>query len=184
MQICVIGWDFNKSLYQSLSSTDYDAFTVLHKKGDTQGVPFQLVPNVGLEWGAYDYFLQNNWDRRSPVLFMQDDITVKSPTFFKEVSLLKDDFVFIYDRLASCVANERLFVGTGQCFKTSSKFLDYYLDKYSGFWYDLENTGIFDDNGTQDKGIGRFIQRLKSIDKDTIMKVNNHILMQEYIIIN
>jgi len=76
MQICVTGWDFNESLYVSLAKTSFNTISIMHKKGDTKGVPFQLIPNEGLEWGAYNYFLKNHWDKKSPVLFMQDDISI------------------------------------------------------------------------------------------------------------
>jgi len=182
MQICVAGWDFNKSLYASLSRNQLDTHAVLHKKGDTQGVPFCLIPNEGLEWGIYDYFLKNLWDKKSPVLFMQDDISIVEDSFFTEMLSLTDDFTFIHDSISKCISSERLFSGTGQCFKASSKFLTYLWKNHRGFWYDSKNTGQFD--GGEHAGIGVFLQRLKDIQKKKIMVVNNHFYAQDSIIIN
>jgi len=184
MQICVVGWDYSKSLYASLTKANYDAVTIMHKKGDTQGVPFYLIPNEGLEWGAYDYFLKNHWDKKSSVLFMQDDISIKKDSFFDLVNTLDFNFIFIHDTIAKSVASERLFSGTGQCFKASPEFLSHMWKKHKGFWYDSRNTGIFDKEGTQHAAVGIFIQRLHEIDKHTTLRVNHHFSANDYIIIN
>jgi len=184
MQVCVVGWDFNKSLYASLAKADYDTFIIMHKKGDTHGVPFYLIPNEGLEWGAYDHFLKNHWDKKSPVLFMQDDISILKDSFFDLVNSIDNDLIFIHDTLAKQIASERLFSGTGQCFKASPKFLSYLWKHHGGFWYDSRNTGNFDSEGTQDAAIGAFIQRLREMDKNSALSVNNHFFAKDYIIIN
>ncbi len=183
MQICLTGWDFNKSLYTSLSKTCFDKIAILHREGDTKGVPFCLIPNIGLEWGSYDYFLKNIWDKKSSVLFMQDDISIKDDSFFEQVSKLENDFIFIHDNQSKTTSSEVLFSGTGQCFKASPKFLYYIWKTHGGFWYDENNLGDVI-NGNPHAAIGIFIQRLRQIEIKKVMSVNNHVNMSKYIIIN
>ena len=100
MKICIVGWYFFESLYASLKEVNkkHEVTIISHKgwecspeeNGDSKdlsltsdpeaveareflescGLNYKIIPNIGLEFGAYDYYLKNCWDKESDVLFI------------------------------------------------------------------------------------------------------------------
>lgn len=81
MKICVCGWYFDDNVYSSLwrLHQKYPVFIIAHKEHDSlkdYDLPYEVVENKGMEWGAYSHYVKNVWDGDS-VLFMHDDIRIK-----------------------------------------------------------------------------------------------------------
>ena len=73
MKIAIAGWYFRPQFLSDISISGYEAFVIKHREGDTRGIPSQLYPNVGLEFGAYRQYVENHWDGVSDVFFCHDD---------------------------------------------------------------------------------------------------------------
>jgi hypothetical protein len=81
MKICVCGWYFDDNLYASLwrINQKHPVFIVAHKDSEmlkSCDLPYEVIENTGLEWGAYNHYIKNVWDGDA-VLFMHDDIRIK-----------------------------------------------------------------------------------------------------------
>jgi hypothetical protein len=138
MQISICGWYFYKDFYATLNSirTSFDIVIIANKPGDTSGLPYILRENIGLEWGAYAYFLDNCWDGNSSVLFMHDD-TKADPDFFLSILETTIDQAFIFK-------NEfeyRRSYSHGRAFYASARFLKL-CRQYGGISYDKGNSGF------------------------------------------
>jgi len=167
MKICVCGWYKDEQFYETLHavSKDYNIVIVSHKPGGLYlGLPFVEIPNIGLEWGAYNYYLMQIWDGASNVLFTHDDTKVSDLGVFDRIATLPHDVAYIFrDR-----SEERANAGKhGRAVFMSARFLRLvkdtrcdcreakgYIDKHHhigqqlkgtgahrGFWFDPENTG-------------------------------------------
>jgi hypothetical protein len=143
-----------------LYNCNYHVYAVIHKQSDDYiPVNWVLIPNIGLEWGAYDYYLKHIWNKESDVLFCHDDIKVESPEVFDEISKLKDDCVFIFKDEPDEIANkgrERIGIH-GRAVFMKRKFVQEFLDN-GGFWYDQYNRGVTEDTDITDvnRGIKMF----------------------------
>ncbi len=73
MKICIAGWYFRPNFLKAIYYNKYEAFVIKHREGDTQGIPSELYPNKGLEFGAYRQYVEKHWDGESDVLFLHDD---------------------------------------------------------------------------------------------------------------
>ena len=65
MKICVVGWYLYEPFYLQLKKVhqNYPVMVVSHQKDKSYyGLPHVEIPNIGLEFGAYDYYLKNLWD--------------------------------------------------------------------------------------------------------------------------
>ena len=138
LQICVCGWYFYPSLYQTLRKlpVNFDPFVVANRPGDTHGIPFIVRENVGLEFGAYACFLQQYWDHASNVLFLHDDVELPY-TFFDFVRTIPFDQAYIFRNAQEYEQN----IGHGRAVYTTSAFLAQ-VQKRGGIWYDQGNTGF------------------------------------------
>jgi hypothetical protein len=90
MKICVVGWHYNKQFYEVLKeiSTKYEVFVVAHRDNDIlHAFDHHIRENTGLEFGAYDWYLKNKWDKQSSVFFIHDD-TEALPVAFDYVANL------------------------------------------------------------------------------------------------
>lgn len=79
MKICIAGWYFRPKFLDKMYRAriaGFDAFMIKHREGDSRGVPSQLYPNYGLEFGAYRQYVENHWDKQSDVLFLHDDTEI------------------------------------------------------------------------------------------------------------
>lgn len=90
MKICIAGWYFRPQFLEDISISGYDAFVIKHREGDTQGLPSELYPNRGLEFGAYRQYVENYWDGRSDVLFIHDDTEILDMQGLHDLVLLDD----------------------------------------------------------------------------------------------
>jgi len=153
MKVCVCGWYYMESIYRDLKEVNetYPVFVVAHKADKILGdFDYQLRENVGLEWGAYDWYLKNEWDGVSDILFMHDDVRLR-PTFseyntvpitkiFRSIEHLSAEYdqVYIFRTLQEKKENFGLH---GRAFLASAKLLRHLLEQEDGIWYDANNTG-------------------------------------------
>jgi len=155
MNICVSGWYFDRELfevfkqikndfditvvtyYQRANGTitrDYDSVPVpemIDSYVKDSGVKHYKIPVAGLEFGGYDYYLKNIWDRESDVFFMHDDIKIYRPEIFKEMEkhLTENDYyqAFIFRDEAEEISQGRIH---GRAIFCNLLFLDFIL-KYT-----------------------------------------------------
>jgi len=138
-KICVVGWYFFENLYEELKKSELDIFVVSHRERDAlRGLKHCVIPNVGLEYGAYNYYINNIWDEESDVFFMHDDMDVVE----------FDDIIYsLYKKFKKKKAGQGYVTsgphsGVGErFFYMSSKFLKIVKKKHGGMWYDKENLG-------------------------------------------
>lgn len=195
MKICVNGWYFERNLFSNTFkkiSEDYEITVVTyHQRANgsivkeydelpipevidsyvkESGVTHYKIPVAGLEWGGYDFYLKNIWDRQSNILFMHDDIVIYNSNVFDIIKQeLKDYFqAFIFRDEVEELANGRIH---GRGVYCSKDFLQFALDysctckqafdhehphhlgqepkvmlegtgPHTGIWYDPYNLGI------------------------------------------
>ena len=137
-QICVCGWYYPRGFYESLRavSARFDIVVVANRRGDSRGLTTIERENVGLDWGAYSFFLDHVWDARSNVLFLQDD-TMVFDRFWDEVDRIAYDQAFIF-------RDETEFeqaYSHGRAHFASARFLALIAAR-GGIWSDSENRGF------------------------------------------
>ena len=86
MDIVVCGWYYHKPFYLELLKikNKYPVTVVAHRSVDTHVLQTVEVDNIGLEFGAYDYYLKRLWVEPIDVVFMHDDTNIK-PGLFEEI---------------------------------------------------------------------------------------------------
>ena len=76
------------------------------------GIAVISNPNGGLEWGNYDYYIKNLWDKKSNILFMHDDIIIYNASVFdiikEKLSRWEYDQAFIFRDEAEEISNGRI----------------------------------------------------------------------------
>jgi len=165
MEICIVGWYFDLTLLNIMKLVKFPVTIVSHKKVDKKvynGFDFVEIPNIGLEFGAYNHYLMNLW-KGNNVLFMHDDISLNSIRVFKEIAALKHDVAYIFRDKAEEKANGGKH---GRSIFCSSRFLSFVKDftcdcewckekedrhnegntlpkiaPHKGFWFDPNNKG-------------------------------------------
>ncbi len=138
-KICVVGWYFFENFYKELKKSELDIFVVAHQTGDAlKGLKHRVNPNVGLEYGAYNYYINNIWDGKSDVFFMHDDM---------EAVEFDDLILSLYKEFKRKKAGQG-YVASGphsgvgeRFFYMSSKFIKIVKKEHNGMWYDEENLG-------------------------------------------
>jgi len=155
VDICVCGWHYFDSVYDTLRSAHkkYPVFVVAHRDDEllhSSGLPFYMRENVGLEWGAYDWYIKNQWDGKSDVLFMHDDVRIRpvikeyevvDPVcVFNTVARLGDTYDQAYIFKSKHEYNKNFFIH-GRALFCNAKTIRILLDRNDGFWYDADNTG-------------------------------------------
>ena len=133
MNICVVGWHLSEPFYLQLKKihAKYPAMIVSHltDKG-YYGLPHVDIPNIGLEFGAYDYYVKNLRDGESDVLFIHDDTAISDLCFFDQIADLKNqgiDQTFIFRDETQARNNQKFH---GRAFYCSARFIDHMI-KYS-----------------------------------------------------
>lgn len=153
MQICICGWYFTEGFLDILKDiTETYPVTIianqdkLPKKYDGL-FNYHVRENRGLEYGAYDYFLHNEW-LGDDVLFMHDDMMIRpiiknyelvNPALlFKTVSAFKQDLVYIFQ---NDLDRQECFDIHGRVMFASKRFLKELRDFNGGFPWDRDNDG-------------------------------------------
>jgi hypothetical protein len=145
MKICVCGWYYYPGFYRELKKVKdlYSVYVVCNRESDeVNGLQHTIRENVGLDWGAYNYYLKNVWDRRSPVLFMQDDSKVDGMYVFMQIEGIQKhedkDVVFLFENGVEAARNSNAH---GRAFYCTPRFLSAILEDGS-FPYDEGNCGF------------------------------------------
>jgi len=179
MKICISGWYFcdpEKRVPEEEINAFYALMLEVHKKYpvfiashfksdflEKSKLPYGITPIWGLEYGSYDWYLKNEWDYTSDILFMHDDERVAGIEVFDQIAALDCDQAFIFEDEAESRANGRQH---GRGIYCSQKFLLFILsyvcrckqaeDHYSphnpdvllpgvgphrGIWFDPYNRG-------------------------------------------
>lgn len=138
MNICVAGWYYYEPFQASIRASRYPSFIVCHKEPvkllalahSPNPCRFASIPNIGLEFGCYDWYLKNEW-QGGPVLFMHDDneITEEALDLISQMTM---DQAFLFSSEADALANGKAH---GRAIFCSEKFLNR-LKADGGFWYD------------------------------------------------
>jgi len=137
-QVCVCGWHYRREFYENLRAAAgrLDIVVVANRPGDSHGLTTIARENVGLDWGAFSFFLDRAWDARSNVLFLQDDTSVRA-RFWDEVERIAYDQAFIFrDRTEF----ERTY-SHGRAHFAGARFLACVVAK-GGIWFDGGNRGF------------------------------------------
>jgi len=164
MQICVVGFYGHKDFCDLLKTVKYPVTVISHNEvNDYSGLSTINIPNIGLEFGAYDYYLKNVWTKGS-VLFMHDDMTINDISVFDGISKLEHDCSYIFRDMAEEKANGGKH---GRAIYCSERFLNFIknfecdcmwceekedihhnkghllprLNPHKGFWFDPYNKG-------------------------------------------
>jgi hypothetical protein len=165
MQICVVGFYGHQDLCALLGTVPYPVTVISHnKENDYNGLPTINIPNTGLEFGAYDYYIKNVWTHGS-VLFMHDDMLIEDMTVFDKIFSLKHDAAYVFRDYAEHAANGGKH---GRAIYCSGRFIDFIRNckcechwcwekedvhhnpltilpgitsPHTGFWFDPNNEG-------------------------------------------
>lgn len=192
MKICVVGWYFDQHFLKVLReiSAVYPSWIISHKHEMEldpswySGLKIMCVSNIGLEFGAYAFYLSHIWDERSSVLFTHDDTRVSDLEVFDRIADISHDCAYIFrDR-----AEERANGGKhGRAIFCSPAFLNR-LKTDGGFWYDKRNEGYIGAGMTRpypdmdfNEGINRFhryLGRLRDLKQG--WDVVNRVFFKEY----
>jgi hypothetical protein len=170
MEICVAGWYFKDNFIEVLNKVypKYKITIVSHLDSDSDfyyinRIPVLPIPNIGLEFGIYDYYLKKIWDGKSRVLFIHDDTEVEDPNVFDAIAGLRHDCAYLFRDMAEEKANGGKH---GRAIVCSPRFLDFVrnftcdcmwlperddphnrgqrlpkLEPHKGFWFDPYNKG-------------------------------------------
>lgn len=145
-KICIIGWHYLEDFYQKIKPIKDDVFIVAHRENDLlKDFNHKVIDNVGLDFGAYDWYIKNVWDGKSNVLFLHDDIYIKNLNTISNILKECEHFeqTTIWNNKDEAEANGWQH---GRCFYGSGLLIKWLLKKHEGFWYDKNNNGYTDKN--------------------------------------
>ena len=137
-KICVIGWYFFENFYDEVKKKSKDTHIVAHRYNkilDELKLDYSVIKNIGLEFGAYDYYIKNVWDGKSNVLFMHDDIYLKNKFSFNDM------FSFCKGLDHVSFRNNSISSGGGRCLYLSAKIINLFLKEFGGIWFDKNDRG-------------------------------------------
>jgi hypothetical protein len=149
MQICIAGWYFDKDLLKLMIKVNdrHPVTIVAHRNGDSQGLPCEVIENIGLEFHMYNYFLMNLWDGKSNILFMHDDLKIMpvmvnneiipATNIFNKIADIKADQGYLFQD-----ENDGLWNAWkhGRMICMSARLADQ-AKRDGGFRYDSDNIG-------------------------------------------
>jgi hypothetical protein len=144
MNICIVGWFWTPEFLNIVSRIQHKhpAFIVAHNEPSSPPpIPYCTIPNIGLEFGAYDFFIKKVWKGKSNVFFTHDDSIVSETKLkvFDRISAIKHDCTYLFRDMSEEEANGGKH---GRAIFCSKKFLDYIIEDNNGFWHDEENKGF------------------------------------------
>ncbi len=128
MRVCVAGWHFDPRFYSALP--EGESFAVCHRAPPAPLHSSVAIPNVGLEFGCYDWYLKNKWEG-GPVLFTHDDNEIPKEVL-DAIASLDCDQAFLFASEAEAKANGGAH---GRAIFCSDRFLRR-LKEDGGFWFD------------------------------------------------
>jgi len=138
--ICVVGWHFQHKFYSYFSNNER-VFVVAHRKNPLlQNTEHVVIDNIGLEFGAYDWYLKNKWDGTSKVLLTHDDTYLNGVVvdeIIKKTNLI--DIAY----LRGTMRDSRFGALGGRCIVVSRNAIEFILNR-GGIWFDEGNTGQTD----------------------------------------
>src|SRR5574343_500831 len=140
MNICVVGWHYWPETYKNLAEINkkYPVFIVAHKRSKLLGgFNHKIIKNVGLDWGAYNYYLMHVWDGESRVLFQHDDIKIDDIAVYDTIAKIEWDHSYIFGNEVEQELNRGVH---GRAFVCSAELLKKLRDE-GGLWYDKDNRG-------------------------------------------
>lgn len=140
MEICICGWHYHQPFFRALEKVKnrFQMTVIAHRKGPTFRIPTIRRSNIGLDWGAYDYYLKHCWYGSENVLFLQDDTQIDDINELDHISEIGCDQVFIFHDKEEAQFNS---FGHGRAFFCSRAFL-LEIIKDGGFYYDTGNHGF------------------------------------------
>jgi hypothetical protein len=174
MNICVVGWYLYDDLYKILREVNkiHKVSIISHKyepdKLQSFNVDYVIKENVGLEFGAYDYYLKKYWNKKSNVLFMHDDVHITDINVFDRIEKEMTEKGIDQSYLFKNKEEENNNGGKhGRSIFMSAKLLNFMLNykfkteesedhvdihhnkgtilkgtgEYTGFWFDPNNNG-------------------------------------------
>jgi hypothetical protein len=148
-KICIVGWHFFDKFYKKIEKSSVDTHIVAHRYNsilDRRNLNYSVVQNVGLEFGAYDWYIKNVWDKKSGVLFMHDDVFIEKTFDLNNFFKLCGDADYVMFRNGSKVS------GGGRCIYLSGKMISLLVKKYDGIWFDKNDRGyIWGEQGFYDE---------------------------------
>lgn len=166
MKICVAGWYFNPKLLKTLAESKYESFIVAHRPRPDLTIASEWIPNIGLEFGCYDWYLKNKWSG-GDVLFIHDDNDLAETSLDLIAGIRDIDQCYLFTSQEEAEAN-------GMCHGRAMFCSDRFLKKLredGGFWYDEGNHGDVsptsaDAPNYQNSGIQMFRAYLSSLPKE------------------
>lgn len=131
MNICVAGWYFHGKLLDTLEASAFPWYVVCHRT-PSRKLPDDrhiIIPNVGLEFGCYNWYLMNKWTSGS-VLFLHDDAEL-TKEMLDQIAGIPVDQCFLFSSEDEAKANGEAH---GRAIFCSERFLKQ-LKANGGFWY-------------------------------------------------
>ncbi len=195
MKICVVGWYFEPGFMVVLKQIDpvYPVTIISHRSDSnlnpvSNSLKMFCVKNVGLEFGAYNFYLMRVWDERSSVLFTHDDTRVSDVGVFDRIAEIQHDCAYIFRDWAEEKANGGKH---GRAIFCSARFL-HHLKTKGGLWYDADNFGYIGNSQPRpnrpdgspidfNEGVNRFHRYLGRVrDAKLGLDVVNRVCFKEY----
>ncbi|MFX0199624.1 MAG: hypothetical protein ACFFCW_26170 [Candidatus Hodarchaeota archaeon] len=165
MNICVVGWYYFDGFYSELwkANKKYPVTIIAHKHDPMLKIcelPVAIVPNVGLEFGAYNYYLMNIWEG-GDTLYTHDDIavipvirnyeTLHREKIWDDIAETKHDQAYIFQDREDDVFNTGKH---GRMIFMSERLQQWFRDR-NGFWYDRNNYG-YTGEGEKPRGTAEY----------------------------
>jgi hypothetical protein len=140
--ICIVGWYFWDKFYKKISSSKSSLHVVAHRYRETienYNISYSVKKNIGLEYGAYDWYIKNKWNGKNNILFMHDDIDIKGG------GESIDDLINYCNKFdvvhVTGVNEPRNIKYSFRCIYFSGRAVKQWLKDFNGFWYDEKNKG-------------------------------------------
>ena len=171
-KICIVGWHYFPEVYKHFEnnflSSSYIVAHCYNKLLDNTKLEYSVIKNIGLEFGCYDYYIKNIWDKKSNVLFMHDDMKIFDRKVIKDIfkKCRGYDYVYVLSK-----SRDKKQGKSYRCFYLSIKIINLLLKDFNGIWYDGYNKGyalnkkhIYDSRYTEKyyrscDGVGKQLKR-------------------------
>lgn len=166
MNICIVGWYFHPNFIKTLEDSKYEWFFVCHKSPPEMDKDhFVIIPNIGLEFGAYAWYVANKWNGEN-TLFIHDDVEINEKSL-DEISKLTPDQCYLFSNEDDAKANG---YAHGRAMLCSSKLMKKMKEDKMP-WYDEGNHGNIDPTTAEgpnyhNAGIQTFRAYLNSLPKN------------------